>query len=477
LTRVFLTVIFAVCLIVAASQTFPIVPELLNHPHPPQPPVFSWYMTPFYTYFSYAAGSGGDPASDAIAVAGYKHDIQDAQASGVDGFALYIGNQQYLYTNTRNMFEAAKELHNADPSKPPFLLFLAPENGAAGDVAQIFPGTSTNWMVYFMNAFAAHPNYYHYRGKAVLGSFLGLDQQSDWVAKVFTPLHNQGIDVFFVPSVFDANAVTTDGTHFNAWAQANIGSLTFWTGDVPGNDIGATNSLANINQVNSKPVVVNLSGANYWSVNNSASAGVYFEHNGGEGPDQEWRNAISLNPIFIIETTWNDYTESYTTPVDIPNVPTIGTGYKIEQLLKPHAGYNELRKRYAQWYKTGVQPTVTKDLLIYFYRTHAKNLVASSDTRVTTFNPDTSGETVPDDLFVTTELTAPATLRVTTGGVVTTYSMPAGVTFTRIPFSAGAQTFEVIRGDVTTISTSGEAILSSITEYNYEYTTGFAYAD
>jgi hypothetical protein len=68
-------------------------------------------------------------------------------------------------------------------------------------------------------------------------------------------------------------------------------------------------------------------------------------------------------------------------------------------------------------------------------------------------------------------------LRVTTGGVVTTYSMPAGVTFTRIPFSAGAQTFEVIRGDVTTISTSGEAILSRITEYNDEYTTGFAYAD
>lgn len=371
------------------------------------------------------------------------------------------------------MFEAAKELHDADPSKPPFLLFLSPQVLSAGNVNQIFPGTSTNWILYFLNTFISHQNYYHYQGKPVLGSFLGLDQQTDWTNQVFTPLQDQGVYVFFTPSIFTdtatINSITTDGTHFNAWAQANIGSLNYWTGSNPTTDIGGTNTLANINRINGNPVVVGLSGAAYWSVNTSPSAGVYFEHYGAEGPDQEWRNAISLNPIFIIETTWNDWTESYTSPVDIPNVSTVSSGYNIESLLKPHSGYNELRKYYAQWYTTGIQPTIAKDLLMYFYRTSAQSLNTFSP--LPTFNP----ATIPDNLFVATRLTAPATLSASTGGNVTTYNLPAGVNFTQIPFTAGAQQFQLIRGNII-ISISGEAVLSSITANNLEWTTGFAYA-
>jgi hypothetical protein len=441
-------------------------------------PVFSWYMTPFYTY-----SSPGD--SDAVAIAGYKRDIQDAQASGMDGFVLYFGNNPnpYMYYNTRNMFEAAKQLHDADPSKPPFWLVLGPEASPFVDLKEVFPGTTTNYLVYYLNSFASHPNYYHYQNKAVLAPFLGIaeSQQSEWVNYVFTPLRNQGIDLFFVPAIFNTDDITTvvNGTHtttFTPWAQTNIGSLNIWTGNTPTNDINGNNVLANILQLNGKPFVAGVSMSNYWSVNNSASAHVYFEHYGGEGPAQEWQNAISNNPIFVITTTWNDYTESYNSPVDIPNVPTVLTGYGIEDLLKPHVGYAELGKYYIEWYKTGVQPTNTKDKLIYFYRTHAKNLVASNDTSTQTFNPGSPGDTVPDVLFVTTQLTVPATLRVTTGGVVTNYNLPSGMNFTRIPFSPGAPKFEVIRNGTTIISTTGEPILSSIQKYNFVYTTGFAYA-
>jgi len=440
-------------------------------------PVFAWYMTSFYTYH-------GDP--DAIAVAGYKRDIQDAQASGVDGFELYIENKRYIYDNTKNMFEAAKELHDADPSKPPFLLFLGPL-AVPTYINQSFQGTSSNWLVYFMNAFASHPNYYSYQGKAVLGSFLGLtingktNQQSEWVTYVFTPLHNQGVDVFFVPTTFDTNDETTvdaNGHHtttLTPWAQTHIGALNYWTGNVPNIDIDANNAMANVSLNNGKPYVASVSGANYWSVNNSSSAGAYFEHFGGEGPAQEWQNAISKHPVFVIVTTWDDYTESYTTPVN-PAAAPISTGYGIESLLKPHDGYAELMKYYAQWYRKGVQPAVTKDELIYFYRTHAKNLVATNDKRQTPiFNPGSPDVTVPDDIFITTLLTAPATLTVTSGDVVASYTLPSGVNFTRIPFNAGGQTFKVSRNGGTIILTSGEPILSTIEKYNFIPTTGFAY--
>jgi glucan endo-1,3-alpha-glucosidase len=454
---------------------------------PPVPPpasklVFSWYMTPFYTYSTYGA-------SDASAIAGYRHDIQDAQAAGIDGFTLYVGGAQYMFDNVRNMLEAAKELHDANPSTPPFWLYLSPEAACDTCVSALEPGTNTNWIVYFMQAFASHPNYFHFQGKPVLMPFLGLrvaggvNQQADWVNSVFTPLHNQGIDVSFVPSTFNTNDVTTvngQGQHtmtLTPWGQTNLAGLNVWTGNTPTNDINGGNYMANVAQLNGKPYIGGVAASHYWSVNNSPSSHVYFEHYGGEGPAQSWANAIqNQNPAWIVETTWNDYAETYSNPAPPATVlANGGTGYGIESLLKPHAGYTELGKYYRAWYKTGQAPIVTRDELLYFYRTHAKNLIASNDNTVQNFNPGAPNDTVPDDLFVTTELTAPATLRVTSGGVVTTYNVAAGVQFTRIPFQAGSQTFEVIRGGSTIISTSGEPILSSIQKYNFIPTSGFAY--
>jgi glucan endo-1,3-alpha-glucosidase len=417
--------------------------------------VFAWYMIPFNDYFSYAQGSGGDPVSNTIAVAGYKKDILDAQKAGIDGFILYIGPQQYLYYNTQNMFEAARQLHNANPSKPPFLLYLGPECGALGSVAATFPGTSTNWIVYFLTAFAKHPNHFTYQRKPVLGTFLGLDQQSDFTT-IFSTLQGQGINIFFVPSIFVATPVIASGNTLTTWGITNLGSLNYWTGSLLATDTGGVNTLATICAANGKPSVVSVGGANYWSVNLSPSAGTYFEHYGGESPRDEWTNAISLNPAWIVQTTWNDFTESYITPIDIPNVPTVNTGYSIEYLLKPHRGYAELGKFYIQWYKTGSKPVITKDGLIYFYRTHAQAL---DTTGSTTFNP----ATIPNNVFVTTKLTAPAMLRITSGALATSYNLLAGINYTNTPFSSGAQKFEIVRNGLTIVTAIGEPILSTIT--------------
>jgi Glycosyl hydrolase family 71 len=505
--------------------------------------VFAWYICYEYVYSVYNA-----PIGNAAAIAGYVHDIQDAQATGIDGFALFYINRVDMINSVTNMFLAAQQVYESNPAKPRFLLFMSAQavniftsavtatgsgactftwtanplangqtvllagspvptgftagttyyvvnqatntfqlaatvGGAAiassstgtsvtatqGAVNQSFPGTSFNWISHFVKTFASSPNYYHYNGRAVLATFLGLDQQPD-LTNIFASLASAGINTFYVPSIFDQSPVIASGNTLNTWGLNNIGSLNFWTGTVPSGDIAGTNTMSAVCAANGKPITINLSGASYWSVNASPSAGAYFEHYGGEGPASEWANAIATTPapLFVLETTWNDWTESYTSPVNIPNVPTVSSGYSDDALLMPHSGYAELRKYYANWYRTGVQPIITKDVLIYFYRIAAQ--------AANTFSPPPiyTPSTIPDDLFVTTRLTLPATLSVSTGGTVTTYAVPAGVANTRIAFSAGVQLFQVIRNGAVIISIVGPPVVATLSANDLMFTTGVA---
>jgi glucan endo-1,3-alpha-glucosidase len=431
--------------------------------------IFSDYLPYEYTYDVYSPAVG-----DATNIAAHKHSIQDAIASGIDGFQLDFIGRSDQYATISNMFEAAKELHDANPSQPPFWLYLAPDLGGGGANTN-FSWTvppNRNWIEYFVATFANHPNYFHYNSKPVLGSFMGLEHQADLTTYVFTPLANEGIHVFYIPSVNNATLATTDGTHFNAWAQANLGALHIWSGNIPTNDIGGTNALVAVNAANNVPNIIGLSVGPFVDTH-SPSNPPYFEHYGGEGPDAQYQNAISQNPVFIIESPWNDLAESYSSPVDIPNVPTVLSGYPYDNLLKPHKGYSEIRKYYAQWFKTGVKPTITQDFLAYFYRTspYAANNNPS--------NPppwNVVGTIPPDNVYVTCDLVSAATLQINTGGTITTYNLGAGRNLVHTPFHPGTtQNFQIIRNSAVVANVSGEPIIAAPTQNNLQSTSGFAY--
>jgi hypothetical protein len=280
------------------------------------PPIAGRYIFSDYLVYEYTYNSPSPAIGNAADIAAHKRTIQEAIAAGVDGFQLDYyddnGTGPLIFNTISNMFEAAKELHDADPTKPPFLLYLAPDIGGAGGARQIYSPNGRGWIEYFVASFYNHPNYFHYNGNPVLGSFMGLDQQTDLTNVVFAPLANEGIHVFYVPSVNNASQVTTDGTHFTAWAQANIGALHIWTGNIPTNDIGGTNAIVAVNAANNVPNVIGVSVAPFMDTHSGGNA-PYFEHYGGEGPDAQYQNAISKNPVFIIESPWNDraITESW----------------------------------------------------------------------------------------------------------------------------------------------------------------------
>lgn len=439
--------------------TTTISPKKRAAPVPPPPPsgpripgrmVFSIYLTYEGVYTGYGGLQG-----DANAIATLKRDIQDAQAYGVDGFELFILNRSDQFAFVWNMFEAARQLAVANPTQAPFMIFCGSNAGGDANDTSAW-GDGKSFMYSLLTAFCNHPNYYKIGGKLVVGAFVGVVNDAAW-ATVFTQLqNNQGFGVYYCPSIQDQS-----GSDFNN--IPSLGSVSFWTGGT--GDIGGTNQLMALNKSAGKTVAlgVSLSGSNYWSVPQLGN--VYFEHVGGEGPRDEWANILSMSPVptFVREITWNDFTENYMTPADPANI--VYPAYDVPRILKPHKGYALLHKFYAQWWTTGVQPTITKDQLIYFYRTSP----AYANSSVTFYN------TAIDSVFVTTMLTAPATLHVVSGGQVTDLPLPAGINYSRTPFVVGAQQFSLVRNSMTIATVAGQNILSGpVGGADMEYTSGFS---
>ena len=82
-----------------------------------------------------------------------------------------------------------------------------------------------------------------------------------------------------------------------------------------------------------------------------------------------------------------------------------------------------------------------------------------------------------DDLYVTTILTSPATLMVTSGSTITQYPVSAGLANIRIPFHPDPQIFDISRNSVSVIRKTEDPIDATISAYNFGTTSGFGYSN
>jgi glucan endo-1,3-alpha-glucosidase len=410
------------------------------------------------THFVFAHYMVCEPTYGA-SVQGFEHDIQDAQAAGIDGFALDLGayndpTQPYYNQNVAYMYSAAEALGTG------FKLFFSVEF------------TNTANIVQLITTYAARPNMLLAGTNVVVSTY---DQGSvDWENGVFAPLSQSGISVCFVPFFWP-----TPPTELPTYAQG-VGLLNTYSNLLNGLFLfGAAGVPAQLVQCNSNyNLAVHQSGKifmasvspSYWGCVQTSLGRRYFEDDGGEGTITQWQSIIANQPDWVEITTWNDFNEStYLSPVNDPEQyePQFATPHRY-----CHAGYLELTKRYIAWYKTGIPPATNQDALFYFYRNHSTNLVASAanDTPVEWFLGD-----VADVIYNTMFLTAPAQLQVVSGTHSVTYSLGAGLQQVRTPFAPGTQTFTLLRNGAPVLSVQGAPIMSSITNYDYFTTSGFAY--
>jgi glucan endo-1,3-alpha-glucosidase len=387
-------------------------------------------------------------------LAGFEQDILDAQAAGVDGFALncgeWVGPDWYYQTNVNLMYQAAEQLGTG------FKLFFSVDETNVTDI------------VAMISSHASSSNSFRYQGKLVVST--SGQSSVDWQNSVFPALANEGISVFFVPYFLRA-----PGTPMNYASISNV--VAEYNGILNGLFYFAAGTISTVTNGNASYEQACQSGGKlfmggysptYWGNAQPAAGRPYFESQGGEGTVAQWMWIITNQPDWVEIVTWNDFGEStYSTPINNPGQyeSPAQTPYRY-----CHSGYLELSKRYIAWYKTGQEPPMNQDALYYFYRIHSTNLVASNDIPVTAFNGP-----VADVIYNTLFLTAPAQLEITSGTNLVTNSLAAGLQQLETPFAPGPQIFNLRRNGALVMTVSGPPILSSITNYDYFPASGYGY--
>ena len=404
--------------------------------------VFAHYMVCYATY--------GDRVED------YAREIKEAQAAGIDGFALNVGawtNEPHYVTRTKAIYQAAKELGTG------FKLFFSEDN------------SNPEYITDMIRTYGHHPNQFTYHNRIVVSTFS--QDGLDWKTKVIDPLKKEGFDIFFIPYFYPRFAITelpdykTVKRLYEQYASLVDGLFYFGAaGTAP--QLAASNTAYTRVMKEAGKVVMASFTPYYWG--QAQPDRRYFETEGGKGMATQWEGIIKDQPNWVEIVTWNDFNETYLTPIVNPE-------QYFKELAIPrrynHAGYYELCKYYIQWYKSGKKPVIKRDGLFYFYRTHAKAAVAGIDKKpATTFHGD-----VQDALYVTTMLTAPAELRVISGATKHVHKMKAGIQHVSIPFnfSPGAQHFALYRNDKLLCEITGEPVLAKIEYYDFFPASGYVY--
>jgi hypothetical protein len=513
--------------------------------------MFTQHQTPMvFAYYMLATSTYG------FLQANYAQDIIDAQALGIDGFAIAAGAWDSNYqTHAAAMFAAAQAAsNNSDGTK--FKLFMSAEVGGAlvaADVQNMVntfkgtaPATSTG---------VSSTNYYWFASKPFLTTSSGehgagsdsAAGQTFW-ASVFSG----GFQVSFYPNFVTrrptGGQINTDNptyaeitSDFSTWWNSVASGLFYFVFDgLAINSDGSTGDLitseeayAQVMRDNSR---IYLAGLNsyYAQTSFSKTSILAVERFGYEGIAAQWASIINTQkPPWVLLCTWNDIGESYITPADPSLMALNGAGTYAWPAQSPHIGFAKFHKSFISQFKTLGQPAIISDEVFYCYRTQpaaatptATALTASHSSKtltvtaasggpiylgqvltstggnvtVSAFDGNGSGGTgtystfetstitsrafsnlsvttaffdLVDNIYVTTRLTAPAILRVISGGTTTDTAVPSGMTHTRVAFNAGSQEIKLIRGGSTLIDLTGEQVLSSIKYYNHNPTTGY----
>ena len=434
-----------------------------------------------------------DPTQE-LKIAAYQREIRQAQAAGIDGFALNVGgwlNQTYYIRYSAQMFEAAARLNSG------FKLVFS---------ADMCCGNGVNDVEDMMRRFANDPRYaavyLKHNGAFVLTTFSGdalgtaawqqirsdlangtnpsTTPEPTALAEVSGAPSSAGMPIFLVPAFFWGGELPTQPSiqaGFNQWNSIIDGSFYWGIAGVPGSggsldQIPSSEAFASVVHGGGKLYMAPVD-LQFWGAN----ANRYYEYSGFQGLRRMWMDAINVtHPDWVEIITWNDFIEGgYVSPIDDPNkypfanflnttgVPTSTLGY-----FHSHYAATDLLPFFIQWYKTGVQPAINTDAIYFAYRTQPAAFNAGTPSVANKYGP------VADSIYITSNLTAAAILKVTTGGQTATLSLPAGSSDTQTPFLPGnPPAFELDRNGATVLSGSGtDPILATPQYNNFYYSTG-----
>ncbi|KAG8862543.1 hypothetical protein FRB96_001100 [Tulasnella sp. 330] len=404
-------------------------------------------------------------------VASLKNDIALAQSASIDGFALNVGSDSWQPGRVTDFYTAA--------SGTSFKLFMSfdmtvlPGDGA-GDA---------DLLKNYITSVYDHPNQLKVNGKSLVSTFSGensfFGQGSANAGWQF--VFNGVGAVEFMPSFFSTPAASAAMSVVDGVMNWNGGWLTAATTADVGAQPEESKIIAIANSFDADMAYINplvAAGKTYLAT----VAGTFFTHYGADSYNKNWlynedysayarrwdtviANRDKTDIVEII--TWNDYGESsYIGPigVDQPNSQAWVDGFDHTSIL-PLTAY------YAQAFKTGTYPSITKDQVFIAARPHTYN--ASPNDPV---GQPTNWDTVVDDMFVDVLCTAPSTVVLATGdGKSQTFQVPAGASHLSMPLTVGGYLEATIQRDGATVvncKPTGYTFTDSPPAYNFNFFMG-----
>ena len=383
-------------------------------------------------------------------------DIKAAQAAGIDGFALNVGTEQWQRDQSAVAYAAAEGTG--------FKMFLSLDMTSLGCWSQ----ADANNLVSYTSQFAKSSAQAIHNGKVLVSTFSGSDcnfgvgGSQGWQTQYVDVLKNQGVNIFFVPSIF--SDVSTFSS--NTWMDGELN----WNSAWPVGDNAISTSV-------DERYMSALGGKEYMA----AVSPYFFTHFGQDtwnknwiykGDDwlycTRWEQIISMRDR-VKQTeilTWNDYGESsYIGPIH----GSLPRGSEVWTNGFDHQGLNVLTRYYAAAFKTGQYPTITKDSLTMWSRPHAKDANA----------PDYIGrpsgwDWTDDNMYAVVLTTGPAQVTLTSGSNTQTFSVQGGLTKLKIPNAPGGMSGTVVRNGQTVATVSGRGFDYTTTPstYNFNYFVG-----
>ncbi|KAL1677782.1 glycoside hydrolase family 71 protein [Schizophyllum commune] len=405
--------------------------------------------------------------------ADWADDIALASSSGIDGFALNMGTDDWQPERVADAYQAAQEAGNN------FKLFLSLD-------MTVWPcnsADSASKLRALVNKFADHPNQLKMNDRVFVSTFSGetcnFGQGSvadGWKSQFYQHPELAG-KIHFVPSFFVdpaqfsqfadimdgdfnwnsawpievttqsaqsilsgakvvsnlassvAGNATVDGTSFTSLLGGLSNALGPLLGslDTDEKHLQSLNSLSGNKRDGSKRTY--MASASPW----------FFTHYGVETynknflylSDQHlysnrWENLIASRDSFDIVQllTWNDYGEShYLGPIK-------GAQPKSNAWVDgfDHTAWLDMTRYYATAFKTGAFPAIEKDRLIMWARPHPARAQAADPV-----GPPTNFELTEDAVWAVAMTSGPAT--VTLNGQ--SFDVPAGLTRLAVPLAAG----------------------------------------
>ncbi len=307
--------------------------------------------------------------------------------------------------------------------------------------------SSADAVVDAIKAFFGYPSTWKLDdGRMVVSSFYAEQNNLAWWQAVFTSLKNRyGIQAAFLPAYLNINAAS------NYVGQPWTFGSGFW-GD------GADPQIQS--RAGNNGTAVHNRGEKYLFPIQGQSIRIYSnkfdEAHGTAALRAAWSRAISDGADYVQLVTWNDYSE----------------GGEFNDSVARGLTELDISAYYSTWWKTAQQPKILKDVI---YISNRDQLSTATPTGGQTQRAlqwqRNNREAVQDLVEVLTFFTEPATVNVTIGGQVQSYTAPAGVNAQYFPLKVGAAPSAVASRSGATVAsvTSPAAVLANPVKDDPQY--------